>query len=154
GFSRIYGLTFHPKFAENRTCYVCYVLKSGTPDGTRVSKFRVTDTDPPRLDLKSEEIIITWKGGGHNGGHLQFGTDGCLYSANGDGGESFPPDGRNKGQDISDLLAAILRIDVDRKDAGRGYRIQPDNPFITTPGARGEIWAYGLRNPWKICFDP
>ena len=92
--------------------------------------------------------------GGHNGAHLQFGPDGCLYISTGDGGQSFPPDGRNTGQDISDLLAAILRIDVDHPDPGKLYSIPADNPFVSTAGARGEIWAYGLRNPWKICFDP
>ncbi|MDX1946373.1 MAG: PQQ-dependent sugar dehydrogenase, partial [Pirellulaceae bacterium] len=153
-FFRVYGLTFHPKFAENRYCYVSYVLRDGTPDGTRVSRFKVTDADPPKLDLASEQIIITWMAGGHNGAHMQFGPDGCLYVSTGDGGQSFPPDGRNTGQDISDLLASMLRIDVDHPPPGKQYSVPADNPFVGTPGARGEIWAYGLRNPWKICFDP
>jgi putative heme-binding domain-containing protein len=153
-FHLVYGITFHPKFPENRYCYISYVLQPKTPDGTRVSRFKVTDTDPPRVDLASEEIVITWVSGGHNGAHLQFGPDGYLYISSGDGGESFPPDGRNTGQDNSDLLANILRIDVDRPEEGRRYRIPPDNPFVNQPNARGEIWAYGLRNPWKMCFDP
>jgi putative heme-binding domain-containing protein len=153
-FHLVYGITFHPRFTENRYCYVSYVLQPKTPEGTRVSRFKVTDTDPPRLDLASEEIVITWISGGHNGAHLQFGPDGCLYISTGDGGDSFPPDGRNTGQDNSDLLANILRIDVDHPEANRPYRIPPDNPFVNQPNARGEIWAYGLRNPWKMCFDP
>lgn len=153
-FTRLYGLTFHPKFTENRYCYVSYVLKPKTPDGSRVSRFKVTATDPPRIDPASEEIVLTWFGGGHNGAHLQFGPDGFLYITTGDGGDSFPPDGRGTGQDLSDLEAAILRIDVDHPEAGRLYRIPPDNPFVGRAGARGEIWAYGLRNPWKMCFDP
>lgn len=153
-FHLVYGITFHPNFAENRYCYISYVLQPKTPEGTRVSRFKVTGTDPPRVDLASEEIVITWMAGGHNGAHLQFGPDGCLYISTGDGGESFPPDGRNTGQDNSDLLANILRIDVDHPELGRLYAIPADNPFISLPNARGEIWAYGLRNPWKMCFDP
>lgn len=153
-FNQVYGLAFHPQFAKNRTCYVCYVLKANIADGSRVSRFRVTDTNPPKLDLASEEIVLTWVSGGHNGGHLQFGADGYLYITTGDGGSSFPPDGLNTGQDVSDLLGSILRIDVDRADADRKYRIPADNPFVDLPNARGEVWAFGLRNPWKICFDP
>lgn len=153
-FYRLYGLAFHPRFAQNRTCYVCYVLKGKVADGSRVSRFRVTNTDPPRLDLASEEIVLTWMSGGHNGGHLQFGPEGYLYITTGDSGESFPPDGRNTGQDISDLSAAILRIDVDQRQGNLPYRIPSDNPFVGVNGARGEVWAFGLRNPWKICFDP
>jgi len=154
GFTRLYGLAFHPQFKQNRYCYLSYVLKSGDPAGSRVSRFKVTDTDPPQVDLASEQIVITWLGGGHNGAHLQFGPDGCLYISTGDGGSSFPPDGLNSGQDISELLASILRIDVDHADGNRPYRIPKDNPFVAHAGARGEVWAYGLRNPWKMCFDP
>jgi putative heme-binding domain-containing protein len=153
-FFRVYGIAFHPKFAENRYCYISYVLSGRTPDGSRVSRFKVNDTDPPTLDLSSEQIIITWLGGGHNGAHLQFGPDGMLYISTGDGGDSFPADGHNTGQDISDLLASILRIDVDHPEGTKQYRIPEDNPFVKTPKARGEVWAYGLRNPWKMCFNP
>jgi putative heme-binding domain-containing protein len=153
-FASLYGLAFHPKFAENRYCYVSYVLKGKLPDGSRVSRFKVTASDPPRLVPESEEIVIRWLGGGHNGANLQFGPDGYLYISTGDGGDSFPPDGRNTGQNLSDLEASILRIDVDHRDGERPYRIPPDNPFVDRPGARGEVWAYGVRNPWKMCFDP
>jgi putative heme-binding domain-containing protein len=158
GVGALYGLVFHPQFQKNRYCYVCYVLDSKTegeqlPDGTRVSRFRVSDTDPPRVDPKSEKVLITWLAGGHNGGDLHFGNDGFLYISTGDGSNPNPPDARDTGQDISDLLSSILRIDVDREGNGKPYAVPPDNPFVKTPGARPEVWAYGFRNPWRMSFD-
>jgi len=153
-FFRLYGMTFHPKFTENRYCYVSYVLKDRLPGCSRVSRFKMAAGDPPRLDVASEEVLLTWQGQGHNGAHLQFGPDGYLYVSTGDGGDSFPPDGRNTGQNLMDLEASILRIDVDRAAEGRLYSIPADNPFVNVAAARGEVWAYGMRNPWKMCFDP
>jgi putative heme-binding domain-containing protein len=158
GVGALYGLTFHPQFARNRYCYVCYVLDSKTdgeqlPDGSRVSRFRVTDTDPPRIDPRSEKILITFMAGGHNGGCLCFGPDGYLYISTGDAANPNPPDVLDTGQDLSDLLSSILRIDVDHEEKGKAYAVPPDNPFVKTPGARPEIWAYGFRNPWKMSFD-
>jgi putative heme-binding domain-containing protein len=156
----VYGLTFHPNFARNRYCYVCYVVgnrekKRGEqhPQGTRVSRLRVSRTDPPRCEPESEQLVISWLQGGHNGGCLKFGPDGCLYISTGDGGNAFPPDGHNSGQDVTNLLSSILRIDVDHPQGEAPYTIPSDNPFLSVPGARGEIWAFGLRNPWKMSFD-
>lgn len=154
-----YGLTFHPDFAKNRLCYVCYVVdfvdakRRPHPHGTRVVQLKVTDEDPPRAIVDSQTEVITWLSGGHNGGCIKFGLDGMLYVSTGDGGFAFPPDGRNSGQDVSNLLSAVLRIDVDHPENGLAYRIPEDNPFTDLKAARGEIWAYGMRNPWKISFD-
>ena len=153
GVEQVYAIAFHPDFEHNRYCYVCYIKAAGLEDGTHVARFHMTDTDPPTIDAASEQTIITWLSGGHNGCCLKFGPDGYLYISTGDGAGPNPPDTRQTGQDLSDLLSSILRIDVGHRDDGRNYRIPADNPFVDSPGARGEIWAYGLRNPWRMSFD-
>lgn len=153
GVTQVYGLAFHPDFEQNRYCYICYILKSGQPDGTVVSRFKVTRTNPPRIEPKSETPLITWLAGGHNGGCLKFGPDGYLYITTGDGAGPNPPDPLATGQDCSDLLSSILRIDVDQPGEQTPYSIPADNPFVGRAGVRPEIWAYGFRNPWKISFD-
>jgi len=152
-----YCVTFHPKFPENRQVFVWINLDShGKPnreDGTRIVRFKMAEANPPRLDMKSGQVIFSWLSGGHNGGSIRFGPDGMLYISTGDAEAPDPPDGRNTGQDISDVLSSVLRIDVDHPEAGLPYGIPKDNPFVQTPGARGEVWAYGLRNPWRMSFD-
>ncbi|HSZ59254.1 MAG TPA: PQQ-dependent sugar dehydrogenase [Tepidisphaeraceae bacterium] len=163
GVGAVYGFTFDPHFQQNRFVYICYVLNFSPPAGvqlnpknqfgSRVSRFTVAASDPPRIDPASEKVIITWYAGGHNGGCIKFGPDGCLYISTGDGGDPDPPDPFDTGQDISDLLCSILRIDVSHPAADKPYSIPSDNPFIHTPGARPEVFAYGLRNPWRMNFD-
>ncbi len=158
---RVYALAFHPNFATNRYCFACYTVRtsegrrSKLNEGSRVSRFKVTKSDPPRIDPATEDIIITFPEGGHNGADLHFGPDRMLYISTGDGAGPNPPDPLNTGQDISDLLSSILRIDVDQRDrsANRNYSVPKDNPFIGMKGARPEIWAYGFRNPWRMSFD-
>ena len=164
GIGELYGLAFHPEFSKNRTCFVCYTLapkgqvKDGRfADGTRVSRFKVTDTNPPRIDPSSEEIVLTFVGGGHNGGDMHFGPDGFLYISTGDAAGPNPPDPLNTGQDCSDLLSSILRIDVngERRDVSPPvkYLVPKDNPFVGVKDVRPEIWAFGFRNPWRMSFD-
>ena len=173
-FGAVYGLTFHPDFASNRRFYVCYVVRyqKGSrgqhPHGTRVVQLLADRNDPPQAIADSETEIISWLQGGHNGGCLKFGPDGKLYISAGDGGNAFPPDGLSSGQDVTNLLAGVLRIDVDRQTDGLPYAIPDDNPFVVMEqerasnadklpelpeGTRKEIWAYGMRNPWKMSFD-
>lgn len=149
----IYGIAFHPDFLKNRQIYICYVVRRNEGDGTRVSRFTVKPTDPPQLDTDSEQLLLTWKSGGHNGGCLKFGPDGYLYISTGDASPPTPPDPNRVGQDLTNLLSAVLRIDVDHTSGELAYAIPKDNPFVDTPGARPEIWAYGFRNPWKMSFD-
>ena len=148
-----YGFAIHPEFATNGYVYITYVLDAieERPQGTRVSRFRVSDDNHLRCDLTTETILLEWPSGGHNGGCLTFGPDGYLYVATGD--SSGIADEYLTGQDLSKLPGSILRIDVDHPDGGKAYGIPQGNPFVDRSGARPEIWAYGLRQPWKMSFD-
>jgi glucose/arabinose dehydrogenase len=140
------GLAFHPRFAENGYFYVNYTDRN---DDTHISRFSVSAENPDQADPDSELelLFVDQPYRNHNGGGLTFGPDGMLYVALGDGGSAGDPQGN--GQSLQTLLGKILRLDV---DAGSPYAIPRDNPFVAG-GGRGEIWAYGLRNPWRIAFD-
>jgi putative heme-binding domain-containing protein len=153
-FDSAYSFAFHPRFAENRFVFVCYVEPGGRANGSHVSRFTLQPNNPPTIDPKSEKVVLRWVSGGHNGGKVAFGNDGFLYVSTGDGATPDPPDFAFKtGQDVSDLLSSILRIDVDHTGGGNSYSIPRDNPFLNFPGARPEVYAFGLRNPWRISFD-
>ncbi|RMG00194.1 MAG: hypothetical protein D6741_07240 [Planctomycetota bacterium] len=144
------GLAFHPQYANNGRFYVYYSTK---PRMSIVSEFRVSPDDPNRADRRSERILmrVDQPYGNHNGGCIRFGPHGYLYISLGDGGSANDPHGN--GQNLGTLLGSILRIDVDHRDPGKEYAVPKDNPFVDRPGARPEIWAYGLRNVWRMSFD-
>jgi glucose/arabinose dehydrogenase len=140
------GLAFHPEYPQIRSFFVNYTDRQGN---TVVSRFAVSD-NPDRAEISSEAILLTLDqpAGNHNGGHLVFGPDGTLYIGTGDGGGSG--DRYGNGQNGQTLLGAMLRLDV---DGGQPYAIPPDNPFLGNAAVRDEIWAVGLRNPWRYSFD-
>jgi len=147
------GVAFHPKYKSDGRFFVYYTT-TDTPQMSVISSFRVSKDNPDRADPKSEVEIMRIKQPfwNHNGGTIIFGPDGYLYVGLGDGGSAKDPFGN--GQNLGTWLGSILRIDVDRKEKGRNYAIPADNPFVNRKGAKPEIYAYGLRNVWRMAFDP
>lgn len=150
GEKGLLSVAFHPRYAENREFFVDYTTRIDGQLTSIVSRWREAGG---RADPASEEVLLAIEQpfDNHNGGQLAFGPDGFLYIGKGDGGSGNDP--LDHGQNPGTLLGAVLRIDVDRSDPPLAYRIPPDNPFVGQAGSRGEIWAYGLRNPWRFSFD-
>jgi glucose/arabinose dehydrogenase len=150
------GLAFAPDYASSGRFYVNFTNQSGDTviaRFTRSSNPLVANASS-RFDLQLEGTrrVITQPFTNHNGGHLAFGPDGYLYIGLGDGGSGNDPD--HRAQNPAELLGKMLRIDVNVSDADAfGYRVPPDNPFLGANNARDEIWAFGLRNPWRYSFD-
>lgn len=142
------SVAFHPRYAENGRFFVNYTNRNGD---TVVSRWQVSATNPNVADYGSELILLTIRQpyANHNGGQIKFGPDGYLYVGMGDGGAANDP--LRAGQDLNTLLGKILRLDVDFNPDG--YAIPADNPFLNNDAARNEIWAYGVRNPWRFSFD-
>jgi glucose/arabinose dehydrogenase len=143
------GLAFHPSFRTNGKFYVDYTDTNGN---TVVAEYRRSSTNPNRAAPGTRRVLlrITQPFANHNGGMLAFGFDGFLYIGTGDGGSTGDPG--NRAQSKNTLLGKILRIDVNGRTATRAYRIPTSNPFVGRTGL-DQIWAYGLRNPWRFSFD-
>jgi glucose/arabinose dehydrogenase len=141
------SVAFHPQYAANGTFFVNYTDRDGH---TVVARYRVLAAEPNRADPASAVVVLRIEQpyANHNGGGMVFGPDGYLYIGTGDGGSGGDP--QNRAQNRGELLGKMLRIDV---NASQPYAIPPTNPFAGTPGTRGEIWALGLRNPWRFTFD-
>lgn len=150
GETGLLGIAFHPDFETNGQFFVNYTRRQNNQLQSVISRFQ---SNKAMADSKSEEILLTFDQpyANHNGGALLFGKDGFLYIATGDGGSGGDP--QNNAQNLNSLLGKILRIDVNAKATGLNYAIPADNPFKTTTNARPEIYAYGLRNPWKVTAD-
>lgn len=143
------SVAFHPDYAQNGRFFVNYTNLAGN---TAVSAFQV-GSSPNQADPGSESILLTIRQpyANHNGGQLQFGPDGYLYIGMGDGGSGGDPQGN--GQNPSTMLGALLRLDVDQAADAAQYGIPADNPFVADAAKLPEIWATGLRNPWRFSFD-
>ncbi len=141
------GLAFHPDYRENGAFFIYYTDRQGR---TVVARYQVEAEAPDVADAASGQILfqLTQPYANHNGGHIEFGPDGYLYIALGDGGAANDPLGAGQNRQL--LLGSILRIDI---DSAEPYAIPPDNPFVDDAAARDEIWAYGLRNVWRFSFD-
>lgn len=148
------GLAFHPEYANNGFFYVNYTTEQNSPRRTVISRFSVQAGNANAADPNSELILLEFNQpfANHNGGMVQFGPDGYLYIATGDGGSGGDP--QNNAQNRATLLGKILRIDVDNPSGNRNYGTPSDNPYAgNTQGFREEIFAYGLRNPWRFSID-
>jgi glucose/arabinose dehydrogenase len=150
GEQGLLGLAFHPDFPDDPRVFIDYTDAAGD---TRIVSFRVDPSDDDRVDPGSrvELLFVDQPYRNHNGGAVAFGPDGYLHIGMGDGGSGGDPHGN--GQKLGTLLGKILRIDVDAGGGGSPYGIPADNPFVETSSARPELFAIGLRNPWRLSFD-
>jgi glucose/arabinose dehydrogenase len=150
GEQGLLGLAFHPQFASNRRFFVNYTRRG---DGaTVVAEYQVSQFNPDVADANEKVLlVIPQPFTNHNGGMIEFGRDGFLYIGMGDGGSANDPG--NRAQNTNELLGKLLRIDVDRSEGSQPYASPADNPFSGSTPGRDEIYAYGLRNPWRFSFD-
>ncbi len=152
GEQGLLSMAFAPDYAKTRRFYVNYTDRSGTQS---VVEYRRSRSSRDRADAASARLVLRYddEEANHNGGLVTFGPDRMLYIGTGDGGGADDQHGeRGNAQNLGSLLGKLLRIDP-RRSGGRAYRVPPSNPFVGRSGARGEIYAYGLRNPWRFSFD-
>ena len=150
----IQSFAFHPEYADNGFVFVSYVTGGIATRRTVLSRFSRSADNPLVADPASEDVLleVAQPEFNHNGGSIAFGTDGYLYHPLGDGGNSPGP--AQNGQDVTTLLGSVLRLDVDSPDPGLPYGIPSDNPFAGSEGPeRGEIFAWGIRSPWRLSVD-
>lgn len=150
GETGLLGMAFHPNFSTNGQVFVHYTRRQNGQLQSVIARF---GSDRTRVDAASEEVLLAYDQpfANHNAGSILFGKDGLLYITTGDGGSGGDP--QNNSQNLNTLLGKILRIDVNSRTGNLPYAIPADNPFRTTTSARPEIYAYGLRNPWKMTAD-
>ncbi len=147
------GVAFHPKFATTGLMYTSHTDPRHSPTRSVVTEWKVTWAGAAPSAASPREVIgILQPAKGHHGGQIQFGPDGYLYLGLGDGGSQRDPD--ETAQDTTTFMGSILRLDVDGRMPGRGYAVPADNPFVDGVGHLKEVWAYGLRNPWRFSFAP
>ena len=149
----VYSFCFDPKYSENGFIYLFSNLNLEAFEGKKSNRIsRVTiSKNSPTIDLESEHTILEWRSGGHDGGGIDFGLDGMLYISTGDG--TSDSDTWLSGQTLDDLLGGVLRIDIRETSTEKPYKIPENNPFVNLPNARAELYAYGLRNPWRLTVD-
>ena len=146
-----YSIAFHPKFLENGFMYIGSNGKTeGEKNRSRIVRHTLSRSAPFGL-TGDEPTMIDWDSNGHNGAAVTFGNDGMMYVTSGDG--TSDSDTNVTGQDLTKMLAKVMRIDVDHPDDGKNYSVPKDNPFVNVADAVPETWAYGLRNPWRITTD-
>jgi len=152
GEKGLLGLAFHPAYSQNRRFFVNYDRVVSGQMQTVIAEFQTSASNPNQADPNSQRILFTVNQPfpNHKGGQLAFGPDGFLYIGLGDGGSAGDPLGNAQNRQV--LLGKMLRIDVDHTSPGLQYAIPSDNPFLNGVD-RGEVWAYGLRNPWRFSFD-
>jgi glucose/arabinose dehydrogenase len=142
------SVAFHPQYARNGRLFVDYTDEQGD---TRIVEYHARQGAATVSGGQRLLLHIPQPYANHNGGQLEFGPDGDLYIGMGDGGSGGDP--QRRGQNLGELLGKLLRIDVDHRSPGLPYAIPEDNPFVGRSGARGEVYSYGLRNPWRFSFD-